>query len=123
MFSENGIRAMWCADVARGTGSLWCANVARRIGSQWCADVARGMGIYNKCESINTVQWLAIMLSIREVRVHILARNAASLRFFLCFYSVRPIKFLESVLDNSLFLQVSFSTFFVHFSIRCHTRC
>jgi len=95
MFSENGIRAMWCADVARGTGSLWCANVARRIGSQWCADVARGMGIYNKCESINTVQWLAIMLSIREVRVHILARNAASLRFFFVLLLSPPNQILR----------------------------
>ena len=94
---ENGIRAVWCADVAGGIGSLWCAHVARRIGSLWCADVAKGMGVHNECESINTVQWLAFMLSIREVRVRILARNAASLRVFLCFYSVRPIKFLESV--------------------------
>jgi len=55
--------------VARGIGSLWCANVARRIGSLWCANVARRMGVYNECESINTVQWLAFTLSAREVRV------------------------------------------------------
>lgn len=74
---QNGIRAVWCADVAEGIGSLWCANVARRIGSVWCADVARRVGIYSECEPINTVQGLAFMLSIREVRVRILTRNAA----------------------------------------------
>jgi hypothetical protein len=88
------------------------------IRAVWCVDVAGGMGSYNECESINTVQWLAFMLSIREVRVRILNRNAASLMFFSCFYSVRLIKFLQSVLDNSQFLSVSFSMFIVRY-----TRC
>jgi len=69
---ESGIRGVWCVDVAGGIGSLWCANVARGIGFLWCADVPRGMGSYNECESINTVQWLAFLLSIREDRVRIL---------------------------------------------------
>jgi hypothetical protein len=28
---ENGIRVLWCANVARGIGILWCADVASRI--------------------------------------------------------------------------------------------
>jgi hypothetical protein len=76
------IGSLWCANVARRTGSLCCASVASRICSLWCADVAGGMGSSNECETINTVQWLAFMLSVREVRVRILAWNAASLRVF-----------------------------------------
>jgi hypothetical protein len=44
LFMENGIRVLWCADVARGIGSMWCADVERRIGILWCADVWRKIG-------------------------------------------------------------------------------
>jgi hypothetical protein len=103
---ENGIRAVWCVNVARGIGRLWCA------------DVARGMGSYNECESINTVQWLAFMLSIREVRVRILNRNAASLRFFILILLSPPNQILTECIRQLPISSVSFSMFIVHY-----TRC
>ena len=113
---QNGIRAVWCADLAEGIGGLWCANVVRRIGSLWCADVARGVDIYSECEPINTVQGLAFMLSIREVRVRILTRNAASLRFFFVLLLSPPNRIPRECIRQLPISSVSFSMFIAHYT-------
>jgi hypothetical protein len=74
--------------IFKGNGQSVVCRYGKGNGQSVMCRYLRGIGSYNECLPKYKVQWLAFMLSIREIRVRILVWNAASLRFFVVFLTV-----------------------------------